>query len=194
MKNNYFCINYVVESEERMDNTMKIVVCSKNKAKNAAVENVIKEFIESYDIYSIDTSSGVSETPIGDEEGITGCINRIKDAKTKVSDANLYIAMEGILTKTFDETFLCGWTVIYDNDTDEYLYGCSAKINVPKEIIKNLSKDDRLSDIVANYIGSTEEEVRNYGTNGMLTHGAYTRTDEFTDSVLCAISSKFSKL
>ena len=115
---------------------MKIVVCSKNKAKNNAVENVIKDFIENYDIYSLDTYSGVSETPISDEEGVTGCKNRIKDAIKQIDDANLYIAMEGILTQTFDETFLCGWTVIYNNDTKEYSYGCSAKVNVPKEIVK----------------------------------------------------------
>lgn len=173
---------------------MKIVVCSKNKAKNEAVENVIKDFIDNYKIYSLDTNSGVSETPISDEEGITGCKNRIKDVINQINDANLYIAMEGILTQTFDETFLCGWTVIYNNDTKEYMYGCSAKIHIPGDIIKNSSKDERLSDVVANYIGSSEEEVRNYGTNGMLTHGVYTRTDEFTDSVLCAISSKFKKI
>ena len=177
-----------------LENKKKIVICSKNKAKNNAVENVIKEFIENYELYSIDTNSGVSETPIGDEEGITGCQNRIKDAKGKVPDANLYIAMEGILTQTLDQTFICGWTVIYNKDTEEYLYGCSAKINVPKDIIKNLNKNERLSDIVAKYMGSSEAEVRNYGTNGMLTHGAYTRTDEFSDSVLCAISSKFKKI
>ena len=173
---------------------MKIVVCSKNIAKNNAVENVIKDFIENYDIYSLDTYSGVSETPISDEEGVTGCKNRIKDAIKQIDDANLYIAMEGILTQTFDETFLCGWTVIYNNDTKEYSYGCSAKVNVPKEIVKNLSKDERLSDVVAKFFESTEEEVRNYGTNGILTHGEYTRTDEFTDSVLCAVSSKFKKI
>ena len=173
---------------------IKIVVCSKNKAKNVAAENVIKQFIENYNIYSIDTNSGVSETPIGDEEGITGCINRINDARKQVNDANLYIAMEGILTKTFDETFLCGWTVIYSKDRNEYSYGCSAKIQIQKSIIENLSKDERLSDVVAKYMNSTEEQVRNYGTNGMLTNGCYTRTDEFTDSLLCAISTKFVKI
>ena len=172
---------------------IKIVVCSKNKAKNAAAENVIKQFIKNYKIYSLDTNSGVSETPIGDEEGITGCINRINDAKKQISDANLYISMEGILTKTYDETFLCGWSTIYNNDTNEYSYGCSAKIQIPKNIIENLSKDERLSDVVAKYMNSTEEQVRNYGTNGMLTNGCYTRTDEFTDSLLCAISTKFKK-
>lgn len=172
---------------------IKIVVCSKNKAKNIAAENVIKQFIKNYKIYSLDTDSGVSETPIGDEEGIKGCINRINDAKKQISDANLYISMEGILTKTFDETFLCGWSTIYNNDTNEYSYGCSAKIQIQKDIIENLSKDERLSDVVAKYMNSTEEQVRNYGTNGMLTNGCYTRTDEFTDSLLCAISTKFKK-
>ena len=172
---------------------MKIVVCSKNKAKNDAVENVIKDFIENCNFYSLETDSGVSETPIGDEEGITGCKNRIKDAISQIEDADFYIAMEGILTQTFDETFLCGWTVIYNNITKEYSYGCSAKVHVQKDIIKNLSKNERLSDVVANYIGSSEEEVRNYGTNGMLTHGMYTRTDEFKDSVLCAISTILKK-
>lgn len=172
---------------------MKIVVCSKNKAKNMAVQEVLKNFIEDYEIESIDTNSGVSETPIGDEEGITGCINRINDAKLKSTNADLYIAMEGIITKTLDESFLCGWSIIYNNRTNEYLYGCSAKVHIPKEIIKDMSKDERLSTVVANHFNSTEKEVSIYGTNGILTNGVYTRKDEFVDSLLCAISSKFKK-
>lgn len=171
----------------------KIVVCSKNKAKNNAVENVIKDFFKEYEIIPLETSSGVSETPMSHEEGIDGCINRIKDAKKQIVDADLYIAMEGILNSVKDETFLCGWTLIYDNKNKEYAYGCSAQVHVPNNIIKNISKDERLSDIVAKYYNNTEEEVRYYGTNGMLTNGCYTRTDEFTDSVLCAISSKYKK-
>ena len=170
---------------------VRVVVCSKNKAKNKAVENVIKEFIDDYKIISLETISGVSETPMSHEEGIKGCINRIMSAKEKES-ADLYIAMEGILNKVCDEYFLCGWTVIYDND--KYYYGCSAQVHVPIDIIKNLSSDERLSDIVAKYYNNTENNVRNYGTNGMLTNGCYTREDEFTDSVLCAISTKYKRL
>lgn len=176
-----------------MEKVMKVVVCSKNKAKNAAVENVLKDFVRAYTIWPVETDSGVSETPIGDEEGITGCKNRIKDALSQIPDADLYIAMEGIITKTFGESFLCGWTTVYDKRSDEYTYGCSSKIRIPKDLIDNLSKDERLSDVVAQKMNCTEEQVRNYGTNGMLTNGCYTRTDEFTDSVLCAISTKFAK-
>ena len=64
-------------------------------------------------------------------------------------------------------------------------------VPIPDEIIKNLSKDQRLSDVVAKYFNSTGDEISNIGTNGVLTHGAYTRTDEFMDSILCAISSEY---
>ena len=176
------------------NNKELIIVCSKNKAKHSAVESVIKDYIQEFEIISLETNSNVSETPIGDEEGILGCLNRIKDALTQNDNGNLYVAMEGILDKNKYGSFLCGWTVIYNKDLDEYYYGCSAKIKIPDEIIKNTTKDERLSNVVAQFIGSTDKEVSLLGTNGMLTHGAYTRTDEFIDSVLCAISSKYQKI
>jgi len=172
----------------------KIIICSKNKAKNDAVNSVLKEFFEVYELESVNTNSNVSETPFTDEEGIEGCINRIKDAMKQKNKANMYVAMEGILMCIKEKFFLCGWTVIYDRDNDEYYYGCSAKVRVPEEIIKKVDKDKRLSDVVAEYMECTETEVANYGTNGMLTHGSYTRTDEFIDSVICAISSKYPKI
>lgn len=169
----------------------KIVVCSKNKSKNEAVKNIMEKFFDKFEIISVETNSGVSETPVGDEEGLTGCFNRIEDAKKQVDNANLYVAMEGILCNTTRGTFLCGWTVIYDSESSKYLYGCSSKIRIPDEIIKNLSKDQRLSDVVAKYFNSTGDEISNIGTNGVLTHGAYTRIDEFMDSILCAISTEY---
>ena len=171
-----------------------IVVCSKNKAKNNAVNNVIKDFFDNYEIKSLETNSSVSETPMSNDEGIKGCINRINDAIKQDSNADLYIAMEGILNRNDYGTFLCGWTVIYDKKTEEYSYGCSAQIKVPDKIIENLDKNTRLSKKVAEYTNSTDEIISEIGTNGMLTNGCYTRTDEFTDSILCAVSSKYKKL
>ncbi len=171
-----------------------IIVCSKNKAKNDAVITVMKQYFENFEIKSLETNSKVSETPIGDEEGIAGCFNRIKDAIAQEENGDLYVAMEGILSETTHGIFLCGWTVIYNKSEDEYYYGCSAKVKVPNEIIEKTSKSQRLSDIVAEYIGSTDEEISKIGTNGVLTYGAYSRTDEFIDSIMCAISSKYRKI
>ncbi len=182
-------------SEDEMLNKKKIIIiCSKNKAKNDAVSSVMQQYFEDMEILSLQTNSGVSETPVGDEEGITGCMNRIKDALNQNENGNLYVAMEGILSETTYGTFLCGWTVIYNKNENEYYYGCSSKVKVPNEIIEKTDKNKRLSDVVAEFVGSTGDEVSLIGTNGMLTNGAYTRTDEFMDSVLCAISSKYKKL
>lgn len=172
---------------------MKIIVCSKNKAKNKAVEKILKQFFNDYEVISLDTKSGVSETPIGDDEGIKGCINRITDAIKQNNTGYLYIAMEGILNINHYGTFLCGWTVIYNNRDDEYYYGCSSKVRIPDDIAKKIDKDIRLSEIVAKYTNSDDELVSIIGTNGILTNGVYTRTDEFMDSVICALSTKFKK-
>ena len=140
-----------------MDNDkILIIVCSKNKAKNDAVINVMQKYFENFEIKSLETNSGVSETTHG--------------------------------------MFLCGWTVIYNKIEDEYYYGCSAKVKIPDEIIKKFSKSERLSDIVAKLLGRTEDKISKIGTNGVLTNGEYTRTDEFIDSVKCAISSKYRRL
>ena len=41
-----------------------IIVCSKNAAKNDAVKEVMNNFFDSYKIKSLNTNSGVSETPV----------------------------------------------------------------------------------------------------------------------------------
>ena len=101
--------------------------------------------------------------------------------------------MEGILTTNKYGTFICGWTVIYNRNKDEYYYGCSAKVRVPDEIITKTNKSTRLSDVVSEFVSYSGDEISNYGTNGILTNGAYTRTDEFIDSISCAISTGFKK-
>lgn len=172
---------------------MKVVVCSKNGAKNAATKKVLDNYFTDIEFISLETNSMVSETPMSDEEGIKGCLNRISDALKQEDDANLYVAMEGILSSNYYGYFLCGWSVIYDKKNDEYYFGCSAKVRVPDEIIKLSDSSKRLSSIVADYFEAQEDEVRELGTNGILTNGAYTRTDEFVDSLLCAIGSKYKK-
>lgn len=87
-----------------------------------------------------------------------------------------------------------GKTFTYEGITNEFYYGCSSKIKIPSSILNSMNQNKRLSDVVASHTDYTEDEIRNYGTNGLLTNGEYTRTDEFMDSILCALSSKFKKI
>ena len=65
---------------------------------------------------------------------------------------------------------------------------------LPDEIIEKTDKSQRLSEVVAKFVGRTDDEISTIGTNGLLTQGAYTRTDEFTDSIVCAIATKYKKI
>ena len=57
---------------------MKAVYTGSGLDRN--IKKVMKEYFLDFEIKPLETNSGVSETPIGDEEGICGCFNRIKDA------------------------------------------------------------------------------------------------------------------
>lgn len=189
MKKRKIAKNYQIKVKNM--SKLKIVVCSKNKSKNNAVLQVLHRFFDDFEIFSLNTASCVSETPVGDEEGVLGCKNRILDAMKQFPDADIYIAMEGIINKFSFGTFLYGWTVVYNKNKNEYSYGCSAKVEVPEVVASQISKDERLSKIVAKWAGSTDEEISKLGTNGLLTNGEYTRTAEFVDSVRLALSEKF---
>ena len=73
----------------------KIIVCSKNKAKNEAVNKVMKDYFTSeFEIISLETESGVSETPNSDEEGIKGCHNRISSGLNQNNDGDFTQALK----------------------------------------------------------------------------------------------------
>ncbi len=88
----------------------KIVVCSKNQAKNQAVADIFVNYFDDIEICSVETNSGVSETPMSDNEGLLGCKQRIDDAMKK-EDGDIFVAMEGIISKNKFGAYLCGWAM-----------------------------------------------------------------------------------
>jgi non-canonical (house-cleaning) NTP pyrophosphatase len=130
------------------------VVTSLNEAKMAAVRNVIKDFFpEITQVIGVASQSMVSETPIGDEEAIAGCRNRIPFARRAYPDAAFFVSIEGAIDFNSHGAFV--------------------------------EKSSSLSELTkATY--ETSANVSNLGTNGVITNGAFTRTDEFETALRCA--------
>lgn len=165
---------------------MKFVLSSTNKAKKEATLQVLSKFYSDFTLDCIDVDSKVSKTPDTDDEGINGCLNRIDEAKKKISDAQGYIGLEGIITRNQFGTFLCGWCVI-DLDGKKG-YGCSAKVQIPDFIAEKITTFGELSEIVMqNYPSDLAQDISLIGTNGVITNKGYTRVDEFVDALKCAI-------
>lgn len=167
---------------------MKIVLASTNKAKIAATEKVFSNLYNNISITPVDVESDVSKTPDTDDEGIQGCLNRINNSKKEISDGDMYVGLEGIITKNNFGVFICGWAVVEIVGENKNGIGCSAKVQIPNFIAENIQTFGELSKLViekypSNLIGQMEE----IGTNGVITEKMYTRVNEFENALKCAL-------
>lgn len=167
---------------------MKVVITSKNPGKNKAARIALERLLGDVDIVSVDADSGVSNTPISDEEGIQGCLNRIIDGKKQVEDADVYIGLEGIISKNKFGMFICGWAVVDFVKLEKQGIGCSAKVKVPDFISKDVADYKELSDIIKqNYPSDLIDKMPEIASNGVISGGKYTRVNAFQDALACAV-------
>ena len=90
----------------------KVIVASTNPAKIEAVKKVFESLKRSYSLISLHVESGVSKTPLSNEEGITGCLQRIESAKKINPGGDVYVGLEGIIDSNRFGSFICGWAVV----------------------------------------------------------------------------------
>jgi len=114
---------------------MKIHVGSKNKAKLAAVEEILDEyeFLKGSSVTGIEVSSGVADQPMSIEETFQGAVNRAKAAH---EGADLGIGLEaGLFKVSVAETGHVKYDVCAIYDGEHVYLGSSSGYEVPKEIL-----------------------------------------------------------
>ncbi|MCW1941682.1 inosine/xanthosine triphosphatase [Bacillus anthracis] len=172
---------------------MKVVLTSTNQAKMKAVSNAFASiFNNEFELLPISVESGVSETPINDEEALVGCRKRIKNAN--IDDFDYIVSMEGLIQEFSYGTFVYGIVVIYDKVNDHEAIGCSAKVRIPDKLANAINSDKKLSDIVLDmYSADKTKELSLIGTNGVITNGLFTRVDEFDGALRSALGYLINK-
>jgi len=172
---------------------MKIAIGTLNKAKNNAVEEIVRGIWSDAEFYSIETDSGIRAQPLTDEEAIKGAINRAKQAMIKVRssysvDADYAVGLEGTVHSNRYGMFLHGWVAIIDKEHNIGL-GQSGSIQLPKGIESRINSGEELGPIMQELMKDDKNTIRhNEGTNGILTNGLYTRVKEFKDATRCALA------
>jgi inosine/xanthosine triphosphatase len=169
---------------------IKIVLTSTNSAKKQAVKDIAQKIFNSeYELICVDVESNVSPTPFSSEECMQGAINRIKEAKKQIEEADFWIGAEGGLHKFSENYFLGGWILI-ENRAGVQSWGSSAWVQMPNYIMKSLTTDKRLNEVLdySKFNSELLENKSSLGTNGLLTKGNYTRVDEFKDALRIAFS------
>ncbi|HKL24511.1 MAG TPA: inosine/xanthosine triphosphatase [Candidatus Nanoarchaeia archaeon] len=170
------------------ENSLEIVVCTENKAKLQAVEDVFNQVYSNINIIGEKFPSGVSEQPFTESQGIEGAFNRVKNARKKYPNANFYVGMEGYVDSNNYGMFLGGMVVILDSSGKKGI-GSSAKMQLPYFIQKKIEAGKELGPLIKDLMNDTKGNLRQYdGTNGLLSKGLYNRVNEFKDATKCALT------
>lgn len=167
---------------------MKIIIGSKNQAKNEAAKHVFNTYLPGFnhDYTSISTESKIKSQPLTLDEGFEGAKNRALES-LKYEGADLGIGLEGTVHTLKTGMYLIGCAVIADKNNNFY-YGTSAGVFIPEEIKLEIDKGKELGPII---LGLTKnEDIRNTsGANGVFTNNLYTRVTEFKDALVVALGS-----
>ncbi|MGV8172064.1 MAG: DUF84 family protein [Candidatus Woesearchaeota archaeon] len=171
---------------------MRIAIGTENKAKIAAVENIIRTIWKDAEFSYHRTDSLVRDQPMNDEEAIKGSINRAKQA-VNLGNADYGIGLEGTVNTNRYGMFLHGWVAIVDKEHNIGI-GQSASILLPKNIEYRINKGEELGPIMQELMQDETNTIRhNEGTNGILTKGLYSRVKEFEDATRCALAKFVNK-
>ncbi len=169
---------------------MKIAIGSTNPVKVKAARNVMKKIYgNNIEIIPIKVESGVSHTPIGEDEIVKGAINRAIQAIKKIN-ADLGIGMEGGIVKKFNRYFLTGWCAIVDNKGNYWL-SSSVYMQLPNKVVEEVLKGKELG-IVIDELTGLKDTKKKIGAIGIFTKNLMNREKAWEIAIIYAMVKKLN--
>lgn len=169
---------------------MKIAIGSLDPLKLKAVESILGLFYPEADFITLKTESGVSHTPLSNDETIAGARKRAQDSLI-ISDADLGVGLEGGVTKISDIWFSCVWCII--RDKKEETLGGGIHFQLPDSLIEIILKQEKELGACMDELVNLTMNKQNMGAEGILTKGMIDRKTTFENAVIYALAPRISK-
>ncbi|MEW9500721.1 DUF84 family protein [Jeotgalibacillus marinus] len=161
-----------------MVDQLMIAVGTLNKAKLRAVEQALTQLSYSHvNVIGVSVPSDVSEQPIGDNETITGAINRSMAAKKEIG-ASIGIGLEGGVVETPHGLIVCNWGALTDDTNDQPLIAGGARFRLPDEIAERIRAGQELGPVMESFSQKTDNHMHE-GAVGFFTNGRINRASMF---------------
>lgn len=155
---------------------MLIAIGTKNKAKTAAVEEVLHKYFNDVEFVHYDVASGVSEQPFSDKETREGAINRAIRTR-EISEADLNFGLEGGVHEIDGVMYCCNWgAVVLKNG--HIISSAGAQFMLPEEIAVKLRAGGELGPIMDDFT-STKDIRHHAGAIGIFTNNLVDRKQMF---------------
>jgi inosine/xanthosine triphosphatase len=163
-----------------------VLVGSKNPVKVACTEDGFTQaFNRSFLVEGINSFSGVSDQPIGDEETLLGAKNRAINSQRTFPDAHYWVGIEGGIDQDSHGMFAFAWIVILDKDgkSSQAKTGTFYLPHKIAELVKSGMELGKADDTVFQKENSKQEG----GSVGILTHGVIDRSAYYRQAVILAL-------
>ena len=160
----------------------KVVVASLNPAKINAVKDAFNDVFSdiTFEFIGVSVASEVPDQPMSDSETKLGALNRVKNAKLSVEDADYYVGLEA--GNEGDCTF--AWMVV--ESQLKRGESRSASLMLPPVVLEKLKTGKELGDVM-DEVFSTENIKQKGGAIGLLTQHLLTRSSVYHQALILAL-------
>ncbi len=155
---------------------MLVSIGTKNKAKTAAITNIVNNYFEQVEYIQLDVPSNVSEQPRSDEETRQGAINRAINSLNH-SGAEFNFGLEGGVRIIDGSMYCCNWGALALKD-GTVITAAGALFLLPESIANEIRNGKELGPVMDDY--TNEKGIRhNKGAIGVFTANLVDRTEMF---------------
>lgn len=160
----------------------KVVVASLNPAKVNAVKSAFVATFpqESFEFVGTSVASGVADQPMSNSETHRGALNRVKNAKCHIPDADYYVGLEAGI----EENVTFAWMVI---ETSTHRgESRSASLMLPPIVVEKLPGANELGDVMDEVFGTNNIKQKG-GAISLLTQDQLTRSSVYHQALILAL-------
>lgn len=160
----------------------KVIVASLNPAKINAVKSAFNEvFPEQEFIFDgVSVASEVPDQPMSNTETKQGALNRVRNAKAEVKDADFYVGLEAGIEG--NATF--AWMVIESSSTRGE--SRSSSLMLPPKVLERIEHGEELGDAMDAVYGTSNIKQKG-GAIGILTNNRLSRSSVYHQALILAL-------
>ena len=158
------------------DEQMLVAIGTKNKAKTAAIQNIVNQYFDDVEYIQVSAASNVSEQPFSNAETRQGAINRAVNTLEEAR-ADLNFGLEGGVQELDDFMYCTNWGAVALKD-GTVISAAGAQFLLPEEIALELRAGKELGPVMDVY--TKQQDTRSgSGAVGIFTSGLVDRTEMF---------------
>jgi inosine/xanthosine triphosphatase len=161
-------------------------LASLNRAKRAAVRQVMRRFSLPYRMLATAVPSGVSAQPKDDSETIRGALNRVRGLLQSQGTVDLAVAFEGGIHRTESGVYVSEWCAVADR-AGRATVGGGARVILPEHVATQIDQGRDLGDVFDELVGHVGTGA-GVGAYGILTAGLVDRTDVDAQAFVLAMT------